>query len=186
MEQDKTLTWELINKEQILHTPVFDVNNQIEKSATGIEGKYVSIDAPDWVIVIPSINDDKGDDFLMVRQWRHSSLSLSTEFPGGVVDEGEDVAVSGQRELLEETGYKAGKFTKLGQLSPNPALFSNQVHIYLAEDLEHVAEQRLDDDEVLKYMRISKKEVIDQFGTGEYTHGLMGLALGLYLRKLMK
>ena len=102
------------------------------------------------------------------------------------IEEGEDPLECAKRELLEETGYKAGKFTKLGQFSPNPALFSNQVHIYLAEDLEHVADQKLDDDEVLKYMRIPKCEVIDQFGTGEYTHGLMGLALGLYLRKLMK
>lgn len=179
---DNDLKWTIKSKEQILHTPVFDVISQHEISATGIEGDYVAMEAPDWCMVIPVYQGN----FVMVRQWRHSSEELTTEFPGGVVDRGEDPAVTAARELLEETGFKAGRLTKLGDCSPNPALFKNRFHVYLAEELVPTGEQDLDDDELLTYRLLPTDEVIASFGRGEFSHALTGTAIAYYLQLKQK
>ena len=129
-------------------------------------------------MVIPVL----GDRFVLVRQWRHAAQRITVEFPGGVRDGGEDPAETAARELLEETGFRAGKLTKLGACSPNPALFSNTFHCYLAQELTATGEQHLDEDEVLAYETRPISEVLNAFGGPEFSHALMGTALAFYLR----
>ncbi len=179
MRDDEKLIWHERASALLLKTPVFDVTERDSVSADGREGKYIVVNAPDWVITVPVI----GDDFLMVRQWRHGEKALSVEFPGGVCERGEAPSRAAARELLEETGYKAGSMTPLADFNPNPALFSNHVHVYLAEDLEKAGSQCLDDDEYLRFMRIPQREVIANMGKKEYPHALMLSALGLFLAR---
>jgi len=182
---DKSLVWQELSRKELLKTPVYTVKETTSKAPDGSEGHYIVTEAPDWCILIPSLKDEKGDDFLMVKQWRHAHQGLSIEFPGGVLERGEDAEKGGARELLEETGYRATKMTKLGVMNPNPALFSNRVYVYLAEELVKDGAQHLDKDEHVAYSRIAKKEVIEKMGTLEYPHALMTSALGLYLKTLI-
>ena len=178
--EDKALVWKELSRRELLKTAVYTVSETTSVASDGKEGHYIVTTAPDWCIVIPSVKDEMGDDFLMVKQWRHAHQGLSIEFPGGVMEAGEDAAVGGSRELLEETGYRARKMTFLGVMNPNPALFSNRVHVYLAEDLEKEGQQSLDADERLSFFRLAKSEVIEKMGTADYPHALMTAALGLY------
>ena len=175
---DEALSWQVLETEPLLHTPVFDVLAQKERSAAGPSGTYVAMQAQDWVMVIPVL----GEDFLLVRQWRHAARCLTTEFPGGVRDGDEDPAETAARELLEETGFRAGTLTRLGVCNPNPALFSNRFYCYLAEELQATGTQHLDADEVLRYERRPIREVLANYGSPEYSHALMGTALAFYLR----
>ena len=179
---DEQLKWEILETKRLLHTPVFDVVEQRERAANGITGDYVAMQAPDWVMTIPVYQDC----FVTVRQWRHSAECLSTEFPGGVADPKEDPAVTAARELKEETGFEVGKLTHLGTVNPNPALFKNRFHVYLAEELTPTGEQHLDADELLNYELIPIDRVLDCFGSPEYCHALMGTAIALYLREKMR
>ena len=174
---DEALTWRVVETKTLLHTPVFDVLAQKERSPAGLAGTYVAMQAPDWVMVIPVL----GEDFLLVRQWRHAARRITTEFPGGVRDGDEDPAEAARRELLEETGFRAGTLIHLGSCGPNPALFSNTFHIYLARDLISTGAQHLDADEVLTCERRPIREVLAGYGSGEYSHALMGTALAFYL-----
>lgn len=174
---DSELVWNQINKKELLKTVVLTVNEVESRSPEGQIGNYVVMDAPDWVIVIPV----RGENFLMVKQWRHGERALSIEFPGGVIDSGESPEEGARRELLEETGCTAAKLTYLGSANPNPALMSNHVHVFLAEDLSQNAEQHLDSDEYVHYMEIPQKEVFAGLGTATYPHALMSMAAGLYL-----
>ena len=176
--QDDSLKWEVLRTGELLRTPVFRVLEQTERAPGGLTGKYIAMEAPDWVMTIPVWRDC----FVTVRQWRHSAECVSTEFPGGVADPGEDPAVTAARELQEETGFKAGKLTHLGTVNPNPALFKNRFHVYLAEELTPTGEQHLDADELLRYSLTPIREVLEGFGSPEYCHALMGTALALYLR----
>lgn len=180
--KEEYLSWEKTSEEMICHTAVFDVSRQHEISVTGIEGDYISVAAPHWLMTVPVI-DGK---FVMVRQWRHAMEQITVEFPGGVGEKGEAPERAAERELEEETGYKPGNMTFLGTISPNPALFSNRLHIYLATDLVQTGERHLDEDELLEVLEIPVSEVIDGFGLEEYTHAFTGTAIALYLKHLRK
>ena|SRR5574344_601935 len=175
-EDDRTLIWKEESRKVLLDTRVFTVTERTSRAPDGSTGEYIVNEAKDWAIVIPV---EKAS-FLMVRQWRHGEQKLSTEFPGGVIEQGEDPGKAAERELKEETGCTAGKLTFLGKMNPNPALFANHVFIYCAEELSFSGKQQLDDDEYVHFMEIQQSEVFANMGKGEYCHALMGTALALY------
>ncbi len=178
LPEDEKLKWKEGPSEPLLKTVVCTVTKRHNVSSDGTEGDYIIMDAPDWVIVIPEHNDK----FLMVKQWRHGESALSVEFPGGVIDKGEEPEQDARRELEEETGFKAGMLIKLGSVNPNPALFKNHVHFYLAQDLKATGKQNLDDDEFINCMELSKEEVLEGMGTEQFPHAIMGMALSLYIK----
>lgn len=176
MKKDE-LSWNQKEKKELLKTRVLTVTEITSESPDNQTGKFTVLDAPDWCVVIPVIEND----FLMVKQWRHGENHLSIEFPGGVIEKGEEPEKAAARELLEETGYKAGEMISLGKANPNPAIMSNHIHFFAAKNLVPTGEQHLDDDEYVNYMRIPKDEVCKNFGNDEYPHALMMSALLRYL-----
>ncbi len=179
---DNDLLWDVQSRTSLLKTVVFEVEGRHSKSATGIEGDYIALKGRRWVVTIPVT----GDSVVLVRQWRHGLEGLTVEFPGGVVENDEDPIEGAARELLEETGFKAGKMTYLGTCNPNPAIFANSIVFCLAEDLVQTGETHLDHDELLTTMTLPLKEVIDNFAKGEYINAFMGTAITLYLRHIGK
>ncbi|MBO4366491.1 MAG: alpha/beta fold hydrolase [Clostridia bacterium] len=178
LEDDRRLVWSCGEEEQLISTPVFDLYARKETSADGLEGRYIAMKAPGWVMVVPVM----GDSFVMVRQWRHGMRGLTDEFPGGVCDGGESPLVCAARELEEETGFRAGKLTVLGSCCPNPALQDNRVTVCLAEDLTEANERQPDKDERIGVRLVPRDELFRLFGSYDYQHALTGLALFLYAR----
>ena len=171
------LCWKPTSKNILNKTVIGNLCEVESVSPENEKRKYIVLDAPDWVIVIPEL----GDCFLMVEQWRHGANQICKEFPGGVIDKGESPEAAALRELQEETGYKPKKLSKLGSMSPNPAIMSNKVHFFLADDLEKVGNQDLDDDEFVQFSKEKKSDVIKNMGNEVYQHGLMASALMFYL-----
>ena len=176
--EDDKLKWKEGQPKDLLKSVVCTVTSRHNVSSDGVEGDYIIMNAPDWVIVIA----EHKEKFLMVKQWRHGEAALSVEFPGGVIDAGETPETAARRELEEETGFKAGKLTKLGEVNPNPALFNNHVHFYLAQELESTGKQKLDEDEFINCMELTKAEVLEGMGTKQFPHAIMGMALSLYIK----
>lgn len=108
-----------------------------------IEPYYV-LEERDWVHVV-AIDDARG--VLVVEQYRHGAAAVCVEFPGGIIDPGESPLQAGQRELLEETGYSARDWIKVGEAYANPARQTNRVHTFVARGLSEQSAQRLDEAE---------------------------------------
>jgi len=104
---------------------------------TGNAHAFYRIRSPAWVNVVALTHRDE---LVMVRQFRHGAHAVTLEIPGGMVDPGESPAEAAARELLEETGYRAGRLASLGSINPNPAIFTNRCHMQVALDCEAVAE----------------------------------------------
>lgn len=179
MKSDEELMWTRKSRVELYKTPVFTVTSRHNVSSSGIEGDYIVNECRDWVIVIA----EKDDNFLMVKQYRHGEEKLSIEFPGGVIDAGENPEQAAARELLEETGATASSLVHLGSMNPNPALFANHFHVYLATGLTFSGKQELDNDELLDYLELPKKEVLKKMGSAEYPHALMCSAAALYMAR---
>ena len=175
------LVWKEEGRKKVFDCRIFSIRESYCRSPDDRLRTYTVIDAADWSIVVPVLDTPAGKRFVMVRQWRHGSRALSLEFPGGVFEPDENAQDAASRELLEETGYTAGKIRKLGDFSPNPAIMSNRVHFFLAEDLTDTGRQELDADEFINVELIDTEEVKRGMGRPPYIHALMGSALSLYL-----
>jgi len=169
-------------RKKVFDCRVFSIRESYSRSPDNELRTYTVIDAADWVIVVPVLVTPQGKKFVMVRQWRHGSQTLSLEFPGGVFEPDEDPIDAGAREMLEETGYKPGKMRKLGEFSPNPAIMSNKTHFFIAEDLVYTGGQKLDSDEYVETELVSIEEAVRGMGRPPYIHALMGSAMALYLQ----
>ena len=140
--------------------------------------------APDWVTIVPVLHaPGREDAFLMVRQYRHGVELITTEFPAGLVDPGEDPLQGAARELEEETGYRAGRMTPLGRVSPNPSFMNNWCSTFLAEDLERVGGLSLDETEELDVLEIPVSALRESIGTGELINAQTMVALMWYERR---
>ena len=102
-----------------------------------------------------------------VRQNRYAVGRVTLEIPAGKFDfAGEDHVEAALRELREETGYTPGKLTDIGPLATSPALLSEIIYVYLAEDLTE-GECAPDEDEFLEMVKIPLEELVDMILNGE-------------------
>jgi 8-oxo-dGTP pyrophosphatase MutT (NUDIX family) len=161
---------------------IFNVSSSDRESEDGRRGTFYLVNSLDWAGVIPVVDTAAGRMIVMNRQYRHGTGRLCLEFPGGIVEKGEDPALAVDRELTEETGYKAEMIVPLGLLSPNPAFMTNTFHAFVAEGCRFVREQVLDEYEEIEVTLVPEREAIDLIGAADYGHALMTATLFLYMR----
>lgn len=99
----------------------------------GIQVERAFMDHPGSVVLIPLI-DDK---VVMIRQYRWALAETILELPAGTRDWDEDPLLCAQRELREETGYRAARLTPLGEIWPAPGFTNEILTFFLAQELSH-------------------------------------------------
>ncbi len=162
--------WLRVREEQVADCRVFRVKRRrLRHERDGREGDFYVIEAPDWVHVLPLTA--KGE-IILVRQWRFGTENLSWEPPGGVMDPGENVLATAQRELLEETGHTGGPPREIAHCAPNPAIQNNHVHFVLMENCARTAALDLDPHEELETGLFPLSEIPAMIRRGEIFHSL--------------
>ncbi len=185
MKKNNKILWKPIESKEIFATRVFKVCEKTSLSPENETKSFISLKAPNWVVILPVLKKpDEEDQFIMVEQWRHGAESVFFEFPGGVIDAGEEPDFAAKRELLEETGRSASSLKLLSVLSPNPAIMENKCYIFLAEIDDFLHEQNLDSDEFLNVKIMPVSEVLKNMASPEYAHAIMNAAAFLYLKNL--
>ena len=116
------------------------------------------------VAVIPILDDGR---VIMERQYRYAHGRVFFEIPAGKLDSrDEEPLEAAKRELREETGGVAEKFTHLGRIDPSPALIDEKIHLYLAENISF-GERELDEDEFLSVELVPLDELYKMVMNGE-------------------
>lgn len=128
---------------------------------------------PGAVIVVPILPNGN---LILEKQFRYSLNQIFIELPAGKIDTGEDVLVTGQRELEEETGYTASNWVKLGLQHPCIGYSNEVIHIFLAHGLT-AGTHRLDEDESLIVYQDSLANCLAMVQSGEITDGKTIIAL---------
>lgn len=93
------------------------------------------IEHPGAVALVPVQETVAGIEVLMLRQYRAALGETILELPAGTRHSDESWEECAQRELREETGFQAGTLTPLGRIWPAPGVSSEEMAIYLADDL---------------------------------------------------
>lgn len=107
------------------------------------------VEHPGAVVIIAL--DDEGSLYL-VRQYRHALRSYLLELPAGGLEPGEEPVAGARRELREEVGLVADRWTDLGSFFSSPGFANEMLHVFLAEGLVS-GESDPDDDEDLSVVR---------------------------------
>lgn len=117
-----------------------------------------------------------GGDVLLVRQYRYAFSRVLTEIPAGKREPGEEPFVTAQRELREEIGATAGKWTELGALIASPGCYGEVLYLYMAQELTF-EDTHPDEDEFLDVVRMPFDRAVELCMTGELTDAKTVIAL---------
>lgn len=134
---------------------------------------------PGAVLMVPVRDDGR---LVVERQFRYPLQRVFLEFPAGKLDPGEDALATAKRELVEETGHTAERWTWLGEIHPVISYSTEAIAMYVAEGLVHVGAQ-LDHGEFLEVVDMSVDEMLAALDAGAITDAKTVAALLLYVRR---
>lgn len=172
--QDTTnLTEHCISSETIADGGMLTVKRDQVRLPNGHKSQREYVLHPGAVVIVPLLANGK---VILERQFRYPLQQTFIELPAGKIDPGEDILVTGQRELLEETGYRAAQWVKLGHQHPCIGYSNEVIHIYLASQLSAGQHQR-DVDEALEVFELDFEDCLSMVKRGEITDGKTIVAL---------
>ena len=150
--------------------PVFDgtllkVRRDVVRLPDGSRGVREYIRHPGAVAVVPLFDDGR---VLLERQFRYPHGREFIEVPAGKLEPGEPHLETARRELLEETGYVAAEWTRLGVIHTAIAYTDEAIEIFLAKKLTQ-SRQKLDVGEFLEILILPFDEAVAMIRDGRIT-----------------
>jgi ADP-ribose pyrophosphatase len=136
-------------------------------------------------VVILAVDDSKSkkDPLIVIeRQYRHAAAQYLYEVPAGKVDGDEKRLAAAKRELIEETGFRAKKWTKLTRYYASPGFLGEWMQVFLAEGLTP-GEAQPEPDERLQVYLVPLSEVLRLIDAGEIRDGKTLVSVMLYARR---
>ena len=138
----------LVSSRIVYRGPVFSVSTDHVEEPNGVRARRDVIHHSGSVVVLAV--DDSGaiPRVLLERQYRHAASDYLWELPAGRIDPGEKELQAARRELIEETGYTAGKWRRILKFYASPGFVAETMAVFLATDLR-AGEAQPEEDEVI-------------------------------------
>jgi len=167
------LTERLVSGEQVFDGTFLKVQRDIVRLPDGSQGSREYIRHSGAVAIVPIFDDGR---ILLERQFRYPHRREFIEIPAGKVEPGEPRLETAKRELLEETGYTAQDWKRIGVIHPSIAYSDEAIELFIARKLTHVG-SRLDHGEFLETLILPFDEAIAMIGDGRITDAKTAAAL---------
>src|SRR2546425_5696850 len=162
----RDLTEHLISGELVFDGKLLKVHRDMVRLPAGSQGAREYIRHPGAVAVVPLFDDGR---VLLERQFRYPHRREFIEVPAGKLEPGEPHLDTAKRELLEETGYAAQEWTRLGVIHTAIAYTDQAIELFLAKKLKHEGKPRLDAGEFVETIAPSFDAAIEMVRDGRIT-----------------
>jgi ADP-ribose pyrophosphatase len=163
MAASKSKTAQILSSKMIYEGKIFGIRRDEVIEPSGVHALREVITHPGSVVVLPVLPDGR---ILLIRQYRHATRQYLWELVAGRIDAGENPRKAAARELIEETGYRAKRFSLLLDVFPTPGFLEERMHIFLAEGMT-AGEAQPEDDEKITSKTYSKKELEQMMRRGK-------------------
>ena len=180
LDHDPIPPFEVVGSEELARDGNLAFRRDRIRWPDGTETGYRVIESPSSVFMVPVHQDGTT---VLVRQWRHTWGHTAWEVPAGTLEAREDPLAGAQRELEEEVGLVAGRWTSLG-VTHGTAIVTGRQHLFLARDLSrvHRAPEAYERDMIIREMPL--REAVDAALRGEIEHAGSVTALARAARAL--
>lgn len=160
---DEKLKESLLSSERLYEGKVVNLRRDSVCLPDGRQATREVVEHPGAVAIVPVLPDGR---ILMVRQFRHPVGKILLEIPAGKLSAGENPDECAQRELEEETGYRAGRLERKASIYTGPGFTDEVIHIYIADDLVATAANP-DEDEFLLIQSYTGDQIRRMVRNGE-------------------
>lgn len=150
-------------------------------SLQGEDGQRVAREVvvhPGAVVILPFLTADR---ILLIRNRRYAVGEVLLELPAGTLEKGEEPMNAAGRELVEETGYLAGRMAALGNYFTSPGILSEKMYAFAAYDLQE-ARAALEADEEIEVVPVALAEAVTMIQDGRIHDGKTIATLLMYER----
>lgn len=162
---DTHLREDTLSSETVYKGHFIELRRDVVRLPDGRQAPREYVVHPGAVMVVATLPDGR---LVMERQYRYPVRQTMIEFPAGKLDAGEGGLACAQRELWEETGYRARRWAKAGVMHPVIGYATELIEIWFAEDLT-AGERHLDEGEFLDVFSATLSELEDWMRDGRLT-----------------
>ena len=172
---------EVLSSDTVYQGNVFWVTKDHVKEPGNVEATRDVVRHNGSVVVLAVDTATHPDDpgILLIRQYRHAAGKFLLELPAGRIEKGEELIPAAKRELIEETGYRAGRWSQHTTYYASPGFLSEAMNIVLAEDLT-LGEATPEEDERIDVHMTPLSEVMRMIHAGEIEDGKTLIGVLLY------
>lgn len=169
-----SVRWEKVRTEHLIQDEWIDFRKSDFRFPDGrVIGPFYTFTRRDYVVIVA---EDEDGHYICVNQFRQGIEQVTTEFPAGGMEEGEEAVTAARRELREETGYESDEWKYLLTIPVDATLSDNYAHLFLAKNCRKVCGQDLDWTEFVNVTILKKEEIDALISKGGFQQAMHVLA----------
>ncbi len=178
---------QVLSSETVFEGPLFRVSRDklIEPGGKDAIRDVVRHNGSAVVLAVDNSKNKKDPWIVMERQYRHAANRFLWEVPAGKLEPGEEPLEGAKRELEEETGYRAKKWSELTRYWASPGFLAEWMQVFVAEGLIP-GDSRPEEDEVIEMRLVKLSELVKAIEKGDIMDGKTLSSVLLYARRLGK